>query len=82
MVAFSSSAGVGVPGASVCSTRCVGMLLLGLDDHTVHRDLVISGDLFVATPEDSAQLRAELPDALASEMEGAAQRADRPSRLW
>mgnify|MGYP001544578055 CR=1 FL=1 len=82
MVAFSSSAGLGAPGASVCSTRCVELLLLGLDDHTVHRDLVISGDLFVATPEDSAQLRAELPDALASEMEGAAQRADRPSRLW
>lgn len=38
----------------------------------VHRGLVVSGDRFVATSAESAELRCRLPDALAVEMEGAA----------
>ncbi|QAY71893.1 5'-methylthioadenosine/adenosylhomocysteine nucleosidase [Xylanimonas protaetiae] len=37
-----------------------------------HAGLVVSGDLFVATADASARLRADLPDVLAVEMEGAA----------
>ena len=39
---------------------------------TVHHGLIVSGDRFVSTRAESARLRAELPDALAVEMEGAA----------
>jgi adenosylhomocysteine nucleosidase len=39
---------------------------------TLHRGLVVSGDRFVATTAESRALQAELPDALAVEMEGAA----------
>lgn len=38
----------------------------------VHEGLVISGDVFVSDGAASARLRADLPDALAVEMEGAA----------
>lgn len=38
----------------------------------VHRGLVVSGDRFVATAQESTALRLALPDALAVEMEGAA----------
>jgi len=38
----------------------------------VHRGLVVSGDRFVASAEESAALRERLPAALAVEMEGAA----------
>lgn len=38
----------------------------------VHSGLLLSGDRFVATARESQALRAELPDALAVEMEGAA----------
>ena len=38
----------------------------------LHEGLIVSGDRFVATAAASAALRAELPDALAVEMEGAA----------
>jgi len=44
----------------------------GLQRPRLHRGLVISGDRFVATTAESRQLLAELPDALAVEMEGAA----------
>ncbi len=44
----------------------------GLQRPRLHRGLVISGDRFVATTAESTQLRADLPDALAVEMEGAA----------
>lgn len=44
----------------------------GLHAPRVHRGLIVSGDRFVATSAESAALRAELPDALAVEMEGAA----------
>lgn len=37
-----------------------------------HRGLVVSGDRFVATTAESRALQAELPEALAVEMEGAA----------
>jgi adenosylhomocysteine nucleosidase len=45
---------------------------LGITAPKVHEGLVISGDRFVATAIESTALRAELPDALAVEMEGAA----------
>lgn len=38
----------------------------------VHRGLVVSGDRFVCTAQESQALREALPDALAVEMEGAA----------
>ncbi|MCY7304852.1 MAG: 5'-methylthioadenosine/adenosylhomocysteine nucleosidase [Rhodoferax sp.] len=38
----------------------------------LHHGLILSGDRFVSTGAESARLRAELPDALAQEMEGAA----------
>ena len=45
---------------------------LGVHAPQVHSGLVISGDRFVATSEESRALRERLPDALAVEMEGAA----------
>lgn len=45
---------------------------LGIEQPTVHEGLVVSGDRFVATAAESALLHAELPEALAVEMEGAA----------
>ncbi len=45
---------------------------LGLGTPHWHLGLVASGDVFVATVEDSTELRTALPDALAVEMEGAA----------
>ena len=39
---------------------------------TLHQGLIVSGDRFVSTSAESDRLRAELPDALAVEMEGAA----------
>jgi len=44
----------------------------GLAAPRVHRGLVVSGDRFVSTASESLALRADLPDALAVEMEGAA----------
>lgn len=38
----------------------------------LHRGLIVSGDRFVSTTTEARALRAELPDALAVEMEGAA----------
>ena len=43
-----------------------------LHDPRVHSGLVISGDRFISTTQDSSALRAALPEALAVEMEGAA----------
>ncbi|WP_200231929.1 5'-methylthioadenosine/adenosylhomocysteine nucleosidase, partial [Rubrivivax gelatinosus] len=45
---------------------------LALHAPTVHTGLIVSGDRFVRTRQDSEALRAALPDALAVEMEGAA----------
>lgn len=44
----------------------------GLARARVHHGLVVSGDRFVATAAESQCLRADLPDALVVEMEGAA----------
>jgi adenosylhomocysteine nucleosidase len=43
-----------------------------LDAPAVHRGLIVSGDRFVGGGEAAAALRGALPDALATEMEGAA----------
>jgi adenosylhomocysteine nucleosidase len=45
---------------------------LDLSQGRVHHGLIISGDRFVSRAGESEQLRTELPDALAVEMEGAA----------
>jgi adenosylhomocysteine nucleosidase len=45
---------------------------LGVTAPRLHRGLVVSGDQFISTTSQSQALRAELPDALAVEMEGAA----------
>ena len=45
---------------------------LGIARPSVHRGLIASGDRFVSSADDSAALRAALPDVLAVEMEGAA----------
>jgi len=39
---------------------------------TLHRGLIVSGDRFVSSTAEARALQAELPDALAVEMEGAA----------
>ena len=45
---------------------------LDLSRARVHQGLIVSGDRFVSRATESEALRAELPDALAVEMEGAA----------
>lgn len=50
-------------------TRAVTLSLPGT---TLHLGLMVSGDRFVSTDAESQALRAELPEALAVEMEGAA----------
>jgi adenosylhomocysteine nucleosidase len=45
---------------------------IDLSQGRVHHGLIISGDRFVSTSTESAALRAEIPDVLAVEMEGAA----------
>ena len=45
---------------------------LALTGTPVHQGLIVSGDRFVSTTAESLALQAELPDALAVEMEGAA----------
>ena len=54
---------------------CVGaeaMTRYALQQARVHQGLIVSGDRFVATNAEREALLAELPDALAVEMEGAA----------
>ena len=54
---------------------CVGdavMARYALQQARVHQGLIVSGDRFVATNTEREALLAELPDALAVEMEGAA----------
>lgn len=48
------------------------MAEFGMRAPTLHQGLIVSGDRFVSTSAESARLRAELPSALAVEMEGAA----------
>jgi adenosylhomocysteine nucleosidase len=45
---------------------------LGLRAPRIHRGLILSGDRFVSTNEESSALRQAFPEALAVEMEGAA----------
>lgn len=45
---------------------------LALPGSALHRGLIVSGDRFVSTTAEARVLQAELPDALAVEMEGAA----------
>jgi adenosylhomocysteine nucleosidase len=45
---------------------------LGLSAPRIHQGLILSGDRFVCTNEESQALRQAFPDALAVEMEGAA----------
>ena len=49
-----------------------GLAQFGIHAPRLHEGLVISGDQFVASAAGCARLKAELPDALAVEMEGAA----------
>ena len=44
----------------------------GLHSPRLHQGLIVSGDRFVSSQVESQRLQAELPDALAVEMEGAA----------
>lgn len=48
------------------------LLAFGIDSALLHQGLVVSGDRFVSSEVQSAELRTLLPDALAVEMEGAA----------
>lgn len=63
---------LGAAAEQVCARHRPDLAALGLGVPQVHRGLVISGDVFVATAQASARLQDELPDALAVEMEGAA----------
>jgi len=56
----------------VFSLPCAARAGFGLAAPALHEGLVVSGDRFVATSTEGARLKADLPDALAVEMEGAA----------
>lgn len=45
---------------------------LGIEKPTVHRGAIASGDQFISSEQIAKQLRAEIPDLLCVEMEGAA----------
>lgn len=66
------SAALGAAAEIVCASHRPDLAALGLGRPSWHLGLIVSGDVFVATPDASATLRSELPDALAVEMEGAA----------
>lgn len=53
--------------AALCEAAC-----MALPQARVHQGLIISGDRFVSTTAEARALQAELPEALAVEMEGAA----------
>lgn len=60
---------------AAAARRCVAAHMRGAAaarPPRVHEGLVVSGDRFVCRADESAQLRAALPEALAVEMEGAA----------
>jgi adenosylhomocysteine nucleosidase len=54
------------------TARLVAAAQLALPQARLHRGLVVSGDRFVSTTQESRALQAALPQALAVEMEGAA----------
>ena len=70
--------GMGITRLATCPTLTAALVdaarhtLDASQGQHVHQGLVISGDRFVATRAESQALCAELPDALAVEMEGAA----------
>lgn len=66
------SARVAQAARDVFALPCAARAAFGLAAPGLHEGLVVSGDRFVATSLESARLKAELPDALAVEMEGAA----------
>ncbi|MDP9900361.1 5'-methylthioadenosine/adenosylhomocysteine nucleosidase [Variovorax ginsengisoli] len=57
------------PGLAAALCRAAGE---ALPQARVHQGLLVSGDRFVSTTAEARALQAELPDALAVEMEGAA----------
>lgn len=52
--------------------RAEEVYALGVYAPRLHRGLIVSGDRFVASADESRALQAALPQALAVEMEGAA----------
>ena len=58
--------------AAVLAAEHPALASFGIAAPRVHQGLVVSGDRFVSSAAESARLQAELPDALAVEMEGAA----------
>jgi len=54
------------------SERLAAAARSALPQASLHRGLMVSGDRFVSTTQESRALQAALPDALAVEMEGAA----------
>jgi adenosylhomocysteine nucleosidase len=75
-VPLTGRARFGADAAWTARVARAGRALAATDAHAaraaLHEGLVVSGDRFVATRAESDRLRAELPDALAVEMEGAA----------
>jgi len=71
--ALGTDALAGESAAHGASSALVGQLAaLGLGLPTVHRGLIVSGDQFLSSAQACAALLAQLPQALAVEMEGAA----------
>ena len=66
------SARLSLAAHDVFGLPCAARACFGLEAPRLHEGLVVSGDRFVSTGAESARLRADLPDALAVEMEGAA----------
>lgn len=60
------------PTDPVLTARLAAAARVALPGAGLHRGLVVSGDRFVSTTAEARALQAELPDALAVEMEGAA----------
>jgi adenosylhomocysteine nucleosidase len=58
--------------ARVLAAAPVGLAAFGIAAPRVHQGLIISGDRFVSSMAECVALRADLPAALAVEMEGAA----------
>jgi adenosylhomocysteine nucleosidase len=59
-------------GADVAALDADLLHSFGITSPRVHNGLIVSGDRFVASAAESADLRRRLPEALAVEMEGAA----------
>jgi adenosylhomocysteine nucleosidase len=58
--------------AEVLSVSHPALQAFGVAAPRVHRGLVVSGDRFISSSDESRRLRAELPQALAVDMESAA----------